>query len=175
MAMVLQAAGRLTTAITVEHYHDLGKLLFAFVVFWGYIAFSQYMLIWYANIPEETVWYLAAADGPWGAVSLVLLFGHLLIPFFGLLSRDVKRRQRLLGFWAVWLLVMHWLDLYWLVMPQPGRRASRSSGRSTCVAWWAWAALFVAGLVRGGRTRFARAAWPTRGWTSRWHSRTYVT
>ena len=116
-AVLLQASGRLTSSVTVEHYHDLGKLLFAFVVFWGYIAFSQYMLIWYANIPEETEWYLARQTGAWKWVSLVLLFGHLLIPFLGLLSREVKRRKMLLGGWALWLLVMHWIDVYWLVMP----------------------------------------------------------
>ncbi len=117
LAMLLQASGRLTASITVEHYHDLGKLLFAFVVFWGYIAFSQYMLIWYANIPEETTWYLARQSGSWMWVSVVLLFGHLLIPFFGLLSREAKRRKALLAFWAVWMLAAHWIDLYWLVMP----------------------------------------------------------
>jgi len=119
-AMLLQATGRLSRSITVEHYHDLGKLLLAFVIFWGYIAFSQYMLIWYANIPEETSWYLVRQRGPWLWVSLILLFGHLLIPFFGLLSREVKRRKVTLGFWAVWLLVAHWIDLYWLVMPSLG-------------------------------------------------------
>ena len=116
-AMLLQATGRATVSITVEHYHDLGKLLFGFVIFWGYMAFSQYMLIWYANIPEETQWYLTRQTGSWAGVSLVLLFGHLLIPFFGLLPRAAKRRKAILGFWAVWLLATHWLDLYWLVMP----------------------------------------------------------
>ena len=116
-ALAVQKSGRLTGTITTEHYHDLGKLLFGFVVWWGYIAFSQYMLIWYGNIPEETVYYLKRQTGPWAIVSIVLLFGHLLIPFLGLLSREVKRRRLLLGFWAVWLLVFHWLDMYWLVMP----------------------------------------------------------
>lgn len=116
--MTLQSTGRLRSAVTVEHYHELGKFLFAFVVFWGYIAFSQYMLIWYANIPEETTWYLPRQQGTWTTVSIILLFGHLLIPFFGLMSRHVKRRKGLLGFWAVWLLVMHWVDIYYLVMPQ---------------------------------------------------------
>jgi hypothetical protein len=114
----LQASGMLSATVTIDHYHELGKLLFGFVVFWGYIAFSQYMLIWYANIPEETVWYLARQQGPWVAVSLILLFGHLLFPFFGLLSRHVKRNKRILGFWAGWLVVLHWLDVYYLVMPQ---------------------------------------------------------
>jgi len=117
VAMALQAGGRLREAITVEHYHDLGKLLFGFVVFWAYIAFSQYLLIWYANIPEETTWYLARQTGSWTWTSLLLLFGHFLIPFMGLLSRETKRRKVLLGFWAVWLLVFHWIDLQWLVMP----------------------------------------------------------
>jgi len=116
-AVWLQRSGRLTESITVEHYHDLGKLLFAFVVFWGYIAFSQYMLIWYANIPEESVWYLERQSGPWLWVGLGLLFGHLILPFLGLLPRTVKRSKLLLGAWAVWMLVIHWIDIYWLVMP----------------------------------------------------------
>jgi hypothetical protein len=120
--IALQSTGRLTSAVTVEHYHELGKFLFAFVVFWGYIAFSQYMLIWYANIPEETTWYLPRQQGSWTAVSIILLFGHLFIPFFGLMSRHVKRRKGILGFWALWLLIMHWLDIYYLVMPQAGTR-----------------------------------------------------
>jgi hypothetical protein len=120
LAMFLQAGGRITTEITTEHYHDLGKLLLTFVVFWGYIAFSQYMLIWYANIPEETVWYLVRQTGGWVWVGLVLLFGQLLIPFFGLLSREAKRRKLSLGFWAAWLAVVHWIDIYWLVMPSQG-------------------------------------------------------
>ena len=68
-ALVLQAGGMVPRTITIEHYHDLGKLLLGFIVFWGYMAFSQYMLIWYANIPEETVWYLARQTGPWMWVS----------------------------------------------------------------------------------------------------------
>ena len=119
-AVLLQGAGRLRESITVAHYHDLGKLLFAFVFFWGYIAFSQYMLIWYGNIPEETRWYLVRQEGAWRWVSVLLLFGHLLIPFLGLLPREAKRRKPLLAFWAVWLLVFHWLDIYWLVMPSLG-------------------------------------------------------
>ena len=117
LALLLQSGGRLRASVTIEHYHDLGKLLFAFVIFWGYIAFSQYLLIWYGNIPEETGWYLVRQTGAWATVSLVLLSVHLLVPFFGLLSREVKRRKALLGFWAAWMLVAHWIDVYWLVMP----------------------------------------------------------
>ena len=121
--MILQRCGQMK-AVNVEHYHDLGKLLFAFVFFWGYIAFSQYMLIWYANIPEETGWFqlhgVTTAAGEvtgWTCVAIVLLVGHLLIPFAGLLSRHVKRSRMGLGFWAVWMLVMHSIDLWWIVMP----------------------------------------------------------
>lgn len=136
----LQRDDRHPLAVSREHFHDLGKLLFAFVFVWGYIAFSQFMLIWYANIPETTYWYglrgattvqanwglgpwpddpaAAAPLGWWGIIILILLFGHLLIPFGGLLSRHVKRSQRFLGFWAVWMLVMHYLDHYWLILPE---------------------------------------------------------
>ena len=120
-SLCLQATGRLTRVITVEHYHDLGKLLLTFVVFWGYIAFSQYLLIWYGDIPEETQWYLVRQTGGWKWISLVFLVGgNCLIPFCGLLPRFVKRQKLLLGFWALWLLVMHWIDLYWIVMPNLG-------------------------------------------------------
>ncbi|UCC29386.1 MAG: hypothetical protein JSU86_14435 [Phycisphaerales bacterium] len=117
MAFAVQRSGRLTHAITSEHFHDMGKLIFAFVVFWGYIAFSQYMLIWYADIPEETSWYLVRQSGDWAWVSLALLAGHFFVPFLVLISRYPKRRKNLLVLAAVWVLVMHWLDVYWLVMP----------------------------------------------------------
>jgi hypothetical protein len=131
---MLQRLGYLRRSVTTEHYHDLGKWLFGFVFFWGYIAFSQYMLIWYASIPEETGWlarrgastaaeHLHPPDGSgplngWTIVSLVLLFGKFIIPFIGLMSRHVKRRRGLLMFWAAWLLVFQWVDLYWLIMPE---------------------------------------------------------
>ncbi len=114
----LQRQGLLRRAVTTEHYHDVGKLLMAFVVFWAYIAFSQYMLIWYGNIPEETEWYLERQTGDWLYVSLALLFGHFVIPFLFLVSRYPKRRRNTLMVAAVWMLVMHWLDMFWLVMPE---------------------------------------------------------
>ena len=117
VTFLVQRSGRLRRVITIEHYHDVGKLVFAFIVFWAYIAYSQYMLIWYANIPEETVWYLHRQNGTWAAVSLVLLFGHFVVPFLALISRRPKRRKPLLVAAAVWVLVLHWLDMYWLVMP----------------------------------------------------------
>ncbi len=103
--------------ITVEHYHDLGKLLFAFTIFWAYIAFSQYFLIWYANIPEETIWYLKRWPGSWKVISLILLFGQFIIPFMTLMPRAAKRSLSFLKIICLWLLLMHWVDIYWLVMP----------------------------------------------------------
>lgn len=149
-AMGLQAWGLLEREITVEHYHDLGKLLFAFVFFWGYIAFSQYLLIWYGNVPEETGWYLVRQSGPWLGVSLGLVAGHLLIPFLGLLSREAKRRKLLLGFWAAWMLLMHWIDLYWLVMPRLGTERLPLGPIDLCLSaglgcLWLAGALGVAG------------------------------
>jgi hypothetical protein len=151
-AVFLQARGRLVQSITPDHYHDLGKLLFAFVFFWGYIAFSQYMLIWYGNIPEETRWYLVRQQGAWLGVSVVLLFGHLLIPFLGLLSRQAKRRKMLLAFWAVWMLVFHWLDIYYLVMPSLGE-AGLPLGPIDACCLMGLASLYLAGLrwVAGDR------------------------
>jgi len=146
LAVSLQASGRLTHAITVEHYHDLGKLLFAFTVFWAYIAFSQFMLIWYANLPEETGWFLKRQTGSWTWLSLTLLFGHFVLPFLVLLPRYVKRRPRLLAIAGGWLLLMHWLDLYWLVGPELSREGVRL-GLVDLLCFLGLGGLFVAGLA----------------------------
>lgn len=125
--MWLQRKGRLAKSITTEHYHDLGKMLFAFTVFWAYIGFSQFMLIWYASIPEETEWFKIRFAGGWGDVSWTLVFGHFVIPFFGLLSRHIKRNRKTLAFWALWMFAMVYIDMYWVVMPvidhEPNLRA----------------------------------------------------
>jgi hypothetical protein len=125
LLLALQRAGLLSSRIGEAHYLDLGRLLFAFIFFWAYIAFCQYMLLWYANMPETTGWLrqrgattIAADINGWTTILLVLLFGHFLIPFCGLMSRHVKRRRMLLAFWALWMLAMHYLDLLWLVMPE---------------------------------------------------------
>jgi hypothetical protein len=118
--MWLQNKGRLVKSITVEHYHDLGKMMFAFVIFWTYIGFSQFLLYWYGNIPEETAWYHERFAGQWAWLSCALLFGNFCIPFLGLMSRHVKRNRKALAFWCVWLLAMHWIDVYWMIMPSEG-------------------------------------------------------
>jgi hypothetical protein len=118
LSSILQKMGFLRGVISIEHYHDMGKFMFAFLVFWAYIAFSQYMLIWYSNIPEETTWFLRRQTGNWEAWSWFLLVGHFFLPFLALLSATPKRRARYLAPMALWILVMHWVDLYYIIMPE---------------------------------------------------------
>jgi hypothetical protein len=113
----VHARGGLHGVVTVEHTHDIGKLLFGFTIFWTYIAFSQYFLIWYGNIPEETAYYMHRAQGSWPKVARLLIVGHFVIPFFFLMPRAVKRSTPLLVAAALWLLAMHFMDIYWCVMP----------------------------------------------------------
>lgn len=117
LSILLNRTGRLTRSITNEHLHDLGRLMFGFVVFWAYIGFSQYMLIWYADIPEETGWYYYRQKGPWAIASVALILLHFVLPFLILIGRFVKRRPFFLALMAVWLLAVHWFDMFWLVKP----------------------------------------------------------
>jgi hypothetical protein len=103
--------------MSAEHFHSLGKFLLAFTAFWAYVAFSQFMLIWIADIPEEVPWYILRIDGGWLWVGVFLAAFHFLVPFFLLLSRDLKRSPRSLSLVAGWMLLVHWVDVYWLVMP----------------------------------------------------------
>ena len=109
--------GVLRSTITREHYHDLGKWMFALTLFWAYIAFSQYLLIWFANLPEETIFFRHRLVGSWRWWSALLLVGHFIVPFLVLLSRSVKRNYAMLAGMAVWIMAMHYVDVYWLVMP----------------------------------------------------------
>lgn len=116
--MALRDSGPLAGAVTIEHYHDLGKLMFGFLVFWAYIGFSQFMLIWYAALPEETTFFHNRWDhAPWSTVSLAIIIGHFVIPFFFTISRNWKRNTGRLRIGASIIFVMHVVDCYWLVMP----------------------------------------------------------
>lgn len=119
MCLRLQSHGALEGVVTGEHYHDMGKMLFGFIVFWAYIGFSQFMLIWYANIPEETIWFDHRWHNGWQPVSIFLAVGHFAIPFFWLISQPAKRSRFALTAGALWVLFMHYVDIYWLVMPTP--------------------------------------------------------
>ncbi len=116
-SIIVQRSGRLTRSVTTEHYHDMGKWLFAWTFFWAYTAFSQFMLIWYANMPEETVFYKYRMFTEWQPWTVALMVGHWLFPFVFLLSRWTKRIGPTLAFFAVWQFVFHWVDLYWNIMP----------------------------------------------------------
>jgi hypothetical protein len=104
--------------IQKRHLHDLGKLLFAFNMLWAYFGFSQLLIIWAGNQPEEISFYKSRLYGGWGVVAVMVLVLHFFIPFFALLSRDLKRNQALLPRIAMWLIAMRCLDLFWLTRPE---------------------------------------------------------
>jgi hypothetical protein len=115
----LRRQGYLGEAIvTDDHLYNLGGLIFAFVCFWAYIAFSQFMLIWYGNIPEETVYYVRRLTGGWWGVSALLVMIRFVVPFFLLLSRPAKMNPRLLVVVAVLMLFGQFVDLYWMIVPE---------------------------------------------------------
>jgi hypothetical protein len=150
VTVAMQRAGLVGTVISAEHLHDVGKFLFAFTAFWAYISFSQFFLMWYANVPEETIWYKARMTGSWMTVSLVLMVGHFVAPFFYLMGRRVKRNGFTLALGGAWLLAMHFLDLYWQVMP-----TLHPEGISPSV-------LDVAAVVTVGGCFVAAASWLLR-------------
>jgi hypothetical protein len=113
----IQRTGRLTHSVTTEHYHDMGKMMFAFLMFWAYVSFSQFLLIWYGNMPEETFWYHPRMFTDWQYVSWFILFGAFAVPYPILMSRWTKRIAASRTVVAVWLLLCHYIDIYWNVMP----------------------------------------------------------
>ncbi len=117
LTRAIQKSGRLTRSITVEHYQDVGKFLFGFTFFWAYTAFSQFMLIWYANIPEEIVFYRYRMFGDWQYLSIAVLVLHWAVPYVLLMSRWTKRILPIFMALCAWQLFFHYIDIYWNVMP----------------------------------------------------------
>jgi hypothetical protein len=117
----LMEKGRLAE-VRFDHIYSLGGWLFAFTVFWSYIAFAQYLLMWYADLPEEVFWYAQRGHGPWRGLCLVLALVHFAIPFFALVPRDAKGDLKRLRWVAILVLGAHFLDLYWLIFPVLGER-----------------------------------------------------
>lgn len=117
MILWMRRNGILAKTITSGHIYDLGGWFFGFTVFYAYIAFSQFLLIYYANIPEETLWFYHRLEGSWSVVTWALLIGRFLLPFILLLNRDNKRMTGLLAFVSVLVLVMHFVELHWIAMP----------------------------------------------------------
>lgn len=150
VAVAMRRAGLLDTVITPEHLQDVGKLLFGFTAFWAYIAFSQFFLMWYANLPEETIWYKARLEGSWKVISILLMAGHFGVPFFYLMGYAVKRRGWTLALGGAWLLAMHFIDIYWQVMPTLHPEGLRPS------------LLDIAALLAVGGTFVAAASWLMR-------------
>lgn len=118
MTLFLKRKGLLLGIVNENHLHDIGKFMFAFTVFWAYIGFSQYLLIWYANMPEETGYYLNRMQGGWAKVSTFLLFGKFGIPFFVLMKREAKRCEKTLMVMGLFMLFAQWVDLMWIIQPE---------------------------------------------------------
>jgi hypothetical protein len=117
IAFFLSAREPLSHVAHPDRFHDLGNLLLALVMLWAYLSFSQFLIIWWANLKEEVPWYLSRTEGGWEIVALVLIAFKFALPFLLLLSRAAKRRARVLAGIALWVLVMHWVDLVWIVAP----------------------------------------------------------
>lgn len=121
--LLLRRSGLLGNAVTVEHFHDVGKLLFGWIVFWSYVTFAQFFLTWYSNIPDEVGWFHKRWDdnnGTWLTTSLLLVVMHFFVPFWFLMSRNIKRRLTYLGIGAGCMVIMHIVEVYWIVMPNYG-------------------------------------------------------
>jgi len=116
--VLLKERGYLHPSMTNDHLFSLGALLFAFINFWGYIAFSQFMLIWYADLPEETFWFIQKWQGSWAIFSIGLIIIQFLVPYIALVSQPSKMNPKTLKFISIWLLFAHLFDLFWLVMPE---------------------------------------------------------
>lgn len=116
----LKNQGYLKNVCTIEHFHIKGKLLFAFTIFWAYVTFSQYFLIWYANVTEETKYFLIRNTEGWNTANICLLFGHFVVPFVVLLQSRLKRNWNYLSVIAGYTLVMHVLDHYLITIPERG-------------------------------------------------------
>jgi len=117
VAVYLSRREPMAGVIQPRHFHDWGKLLFAFVMLWAYFAFSQFLITWAGNLPEEISYYMPRMQGAWGFVALALVVLQFVLPFGLLLSRDVKRNSGLLAFVALCIFAMRWLDLFWQVEP----------------------------------------------------------
>ncbi len=118
MVVLLSRAGPLSGILQPRHIHDLGKLLLAFVMLWAYFDFSQLIIIWSGNQPEEISFYRTRLYSEWGVVAIVVVIFHFFVPFFLLLSRDLKRNTKLLPKVAVWLIFMRLVDLFWMTRPE---------------------------------------------------------
>src|SRR6266704_564223 len=117
LMVLLSYRAPMSEILTPRHLHDLGKFLLAMVMVWAYFSFSQFIIIWAGNLPEEVPWYLIRLNHGWQFVAVLLVIGHFALPFALLLSRDLKRNFKLLASIAIFILCMRLVDLYWLITP----------------------------------------------------------
>jgi hypothetical protein len=162
MLIALYKRGLMKQYITLEHFHDLGKLMFAFSVFWTYIAFSQYFIIWYANLPEETIYYDVRTSNGWELFGLLLVVFHFVLPFVLLLRQDVKRKMQVLTIAAIVILISHFIDLVWIIMPAVSKVVGGSQLQADMMFGWSefTGVLFFGGifLVLAARNYQKRSA-----------------
>jgi hypothetical protein len=118
VVVLLARSGPLSGVLQPRHIHDLGKLLLAFVMLWAYFSFSQLLIIWSGNQPEEITFYRTRLYSEWGVVAVIVVIFHFFVPFFLLLSRDLKRNTSLLPKVALWLIFMRLVDLFWMTRPE---------------------------------------------------------
>ncbi len=148
----VKSNGYLKKIVTGEHYHLMGKLLLAFTIFWAYIAFSQFFLIWYANVTEETRFYILRNTGGWHFLSNVLVWGHFVGTFVVLLSAGRKKVTSAMNWVCAWVLLMHLIDWYWLVIPERGPSLTKGEH---LISAGAWVGDIVAFLTIGGLVGWA--------------------
>ena len=117
MVFYLHSKGLLKNTIGHPHIYDLGAWLFAFTIFYAYIAFSQFLLIYYANLPEETLWFYHRLEGSWKYIAYGLLLFRFVLPFLVLLNREQKHKKSVLKFVAIVVVIMHYLEIHWIAMP----------------------------------------------------------
>lgn len=113
----LRREGALGGVLSASHHHALGRLLLAALLFWAYVAYSQYLVVWIADLPREVVWYVPRTRTSWKWVGMVLVVGHLLLPAAALLSWRLKRHPAALAAVGAWIVLLHYVDLYWIVLP----------------------------------------------------------
>jgi hypothetical protein len=149
-------------AVTHGRLHDLGNLMLAFTMLWAYMSFSQFLIIWSGNLPEEIPWYLRRARGSWQWIALILIVFHFFLPFFVLLFRENKRYGRLLRRVAAWILGMHWLDLVWLIIPASIEVGSESQHSPEIP--WGGVLVSLAALAGVGGVWISAFLWRLKGW-----------
>jgi hypothetical protein len=131
----LSGAEPISERLTARHLRDLGTLMFAFVMLWAYVSFSQYLIIWSANLPEEIPWYIQRSGGGWLAIAVVVVVFHFAVPFSLLLSRYIKRRAKVMVVVSLLMLVMRYVDLYWYIVPGFGGHGAHAGPTPVHVHW----------------------------------------